>query len=40
VARFGMMQFHAIDAMIERGFAAGMEALQTWRARNVSAPQY
>jgi NTE family protein/lysophospholipid hydrolase len=31
VARFGMMQFHAIDSMIERGFAAGKDALERWR---------
>jgi predicted acylesterase/phospholipase RssA/CRP-like cAMP-binding protein len=33
VADFGMLQFKAIDALIERGFAAGMDALQRWQAR-------
>ena len=32
VANFGMLQFKAIDALIERGFAAGTLALQGWRA--------
>ena len=36
LSNFGMLQFQAIDALIERGYAAGMEALKAWQeARNV-----
>lgn len=35
LASFGMLQFQAIDALIERGYAAGVDALKAWReARN------
>lgn len=31
LANFGMLQFQAIDALIERGYAAGIEALKAWK---------
>lgn len=34
VAGFGMLQFQAIDSLIERGYAAGVEALHGWQARD------
>jgi hypothetical protein len=39
VANFGMLQFKAIDALIERGFAAGMAALQAWRGGAGDGPR-
>lgn len=37
VAKIGMLQFKAIDSLIELGYAAGMKALRAWEARALRA---